>query len=119
MISISGLNDLNVVHSHDLKAIAMMAGIGAASSKYPCPYCLWMSNYKNGKNSVSKPAKPADLRTFDSVVENHNKWKIEKNANKKNAMDYYNCIELPLVPFKKNELIIERFPPPGAKFNGT
>ena len=27
-------------------------------------------------------------------------------------MDFYNCTELPLVPYEKDELIIERFPPP-------
>ena len=111
IIIIPGLNELKIVHSHDMKVIINLAGIQSSSSKYPCPYCHWISTY-NGKNDVSKPAKPAKLRTFDSVRDNYNKWMTETGGNKKKAMDYYNCTELPLVPFEKDELIIERFPPP-------
>ena len=105
-----GLNEMKIIHSHDLKMIAIFAGIGPASSKFPCPYCLWMATYTMGQNAPSKPAKPAELRTFDSIRDNYNAW-IEDGRVKKRAMDFYNCIELPLIPFERGELVIEKLPP--------
>ena len=104
----TGLKDLNIIHSHDLKVTANMTGIQQASSKHPCPYCHWIANY--GKSS-SKPAKPAELRTFGSNRRNYEKW-MEKGGNKKNAKKHFNCTEVPLVSYDDGDLIMDKFPPP-------
>ena len=98
------------MHSHDMKMIAICTGIQQASSTYPCPYCHWKSNY--GKRNVgSKPAKPAVLRTFGSNRRNYENWK-KHGGEKKKAMDFFNCTELPIIPYDDEDLVIEKFSPP-------
>ena len=35
-----------------------------------------------------------------------------KGGDKKKAMDFFNCTELPIIPYDNGDLIIEKFPPP-------
>ena len=100
---------MELIHSHDLKVIGNLTGIQQASAKHPCPYCHWVSNY--GAGNSSKPAKPAKTRTFGSNRSNYEKW-MKKGANRKKAMDFFNCVELPLVAYDDKDLIMDKLPPP-------
>ena len=100
---------MDVVHSHDLKVIGNLSGIQQASSKHPCPYCHWISNY--GKSSSTRVSKPAELRTFGSNIRNYEEW-IRKGGHKKKAKKHFNCTQLPLIQCNDTDLVMDKLPPP-------
>ena len=107
----SGIRELDLIHCHDLKVIAISTGIQQASSKHPCPYCHWIATYTLSKGAQTNPAKPAPLRTFGSNRINHDNY-MAKGGNKKKAMEDYNCTEDPLISYNDDVLIMEKYPPP-------
>ena len=109
--NLPGLNQLEVIHSHDLKVIAIMTGIQTASSTYPCPYCLWIFRETEKQKRKSKPKKQATLRTFGMIRDEYRKWK-RSGGDKKSAKKFFNCIELPLIEYADHDRVIDKFPPP-------
>ena len=105
----TGIRELDLIHCHDLKVTGNMTGIQNASSKYPCPFCHWLST-KN-EQTPAKPDKPAQLRTFGSNRINHENY-VKKGRKRKRAMEDYNCTEKPLITYDDAVLIMDKYPPP-------
>ena len=63
------------------------AGLGAHSSKHPCPYCegtagIWESD--------------ARVRTIENIEEKYDNW-VNHSGNKSDLKKYYNCSQKPLI----------------------
>ena len=77
---------------NDLKATSIILGIQNASSKHPCPFCVVDDLGVNHDPSIDHTP-----RTFGSIKDNASEYK-NNNCKRSEAKEYYNCIELPLIP---------------------
>lgn len=85
----------------DLKIINIILGLGTHASKHPSPYCDWEKNTE----------KPCNLRTVEGIREKFRKWQ-EAGSDRKNAMDFENCIREPLCILPESGLVIVLIPLP-------
>ena len=72
------------------------------SCSHPCPFCTWLK----GKFG------PGDLRTFEGIRKAYCEW-IKAGAIKKDAKEFFNCINLPISLFPEVGLVLLYIPPPG------
>ena len=88
----------------DLKLTAIILGVQDYSALYGCPFC---TSYKVDIESMHKTNKrglyvPQPLRTFNSIVENQQKWMEETNGDRKLLKHFKNC-EFPPIQMSKDQ----------------
>ena len=79
-------------------------GLGAHSSKHPCPYCegtagIWESD--------------ARIRTLESIQENYDNWS-DSSGIRKDLKMYFNCCQKPLIGIYEegSTQVLKICPPP-------
>lgn len=87
---------LRLRYSADFKCIALLCGIGAASSTHPCPFCNW--KYGDG-------FKHAALRTFRMIIDQYEAW-MASGGKQCDIKHYYNCKNNPLPVFTDPECLV-------------
>lgn len=96
------INDFEGTVATDLKLCNILLGIMSHASKTPCSWCYVDSDnlHKLGK-----------ARTVQSIIENYKKW-VADGANKKNAKNFKNCINTPIIASIINKEVLDTLPPP-------
>lgn len=86
----------------DLKIVNMICGLMSSASTYPCPYCDTCTNnlFCSG-----------DSRTVIQCDNNYKEWSSSKKCSRKNAKNFKNCVNSPLLPHV-NKKILNYIPPP-------
>ena len=86
----------------DLKIINMICGLMTSACSHPCPYCEACSN---------KLDCGGDRRTVIQCKNNYEKWVMSEKCSRKNAKNFKNCSNTPLLPIV-DEKILFFIPPP-------
>ena len=101
ILNIMDIGKIDFVIATDYKLCNILLGLSSHSSKYRCPYCkVPYDEFCNHRRQILQ----SDLRTLRDIREWHRKFKqhceqnypTDPSKGKKDAMDFYNCIEEPL-----------------------
>ena len=101
ILNLLHIEKIDFVIATDYKLCNILLGLSTHSSKYRCPYCkLPYDEFCNHRREILQ----SDLRTLGDIREWHRKFKehcewnypTDPSKGKKDAMDFYNCIEEPL-----------------------
>lgn len=85
----------------DLKLANILCGLMSHSASYPCTWCI---------AAKAKLAFDGELRTISSCQQNFENYKANKKM-KKEAKNYYNCVDAPIIKSGK-PCILYVLPPP-------
>ena len=85
----------------DQKLINILCGLQGHSSTYPCPWCIGKSPW----------TEKASLRTVGMLKNDSRKFK-ESGSNLKNAKQFFNVVNTPLIIGEDDDLVIDLIPPP-------
>lgn len=97
------LESLKCFVAGDLKIVNLLCGIMGHSSSFPCPYCT------APKTTLSK--EHGSPRTVGQIREHTMRWK-SLGSDSKQAKQFFNCIEEPLVGGLSEDKIVNICPPP-------
>ena len=80
-----------------MKVYNLLLGLQNHASSYPCPYCESPKNWKSD----------SALRTFGRIREKARQFHSSE-ATKKEAKDFFNCVEAPLLNFSDETLVLAK-----------
>ena len=94
----------------DYKLCNMLLGLSSHGAAFRCPFCkVRYTDFHNPNRCASEGhlRTIGDIRHWATKFKEHYEWNYPENPSegKKDAMDFYNCIHMPLVDFPDSTLI--------------
>ena len=101
ILNLLGIEKIDFVIATDYKLVNILLGLSSHSSKFRCPYCkVPFDDFCNPRRKVCQSLLRTlgDIRNWHRKYVEHCQWNYPTNPakGKKDAMDFFNCIEEPL-----------------------